>query len=192
MMMHARATEAAAPWLLCLNLQREYATPGRPLYAPYWESVAALARGCLDHARVEGWRVAHVRSRRARLANDKFFARPIEGLEPSPSEPVYSTEHRSALGHPELRASVREPGPRAIYVIGFSLALDGLATLFHASDLGLPARIVAGAAGSPPIGDRNAADIDRAALAIAASQSGIVTSQELLGASPATLVRLRG
>lgn len=181
-----------APWLLCLNLQREYATPGRPSHAPHWEGASDRARACLYHARSVGWRVAHVQSRRLRRSDDGFFARPIEGLEPSPSEPVYTTVHRSALAHADLCARVHEDDPGAIYVIGFSLAQDGLATLFHAWDLGLPMRIVEGAAASPAIGDRSAADIDRAALAIAASQAGVITSQEILGAPAANVVRLRG
>lgn len=179
-------------WLLCLNLQREYVTPGRPLHAPHGEAVADVARSCLQHARKERWRIAHVQTGRVRLANNKMFSRPIEGLEPSPSEPVFSTEYRSALTHAGLRDELMLAPAHTVYVVGFSLAHDGLATLFHGLDLDLPVRIVQGAAGSPSLGERSAAEIDRAAFAIAASQGGLATNQDFLGAPTANVVRLRG
>lgn len=185
-------TTLGAPWLICLNLQREYVTPGRPLHAPHGEAVAAVAQSCIRAARARGWRVSHIQTRRPPLANEKFFARPIEGLEPIPSEAVFSTAQRSALSHADLCARLREARPDQVYLIGFSLAHDGLATMFHALDIGLPLRVVEGAMGSPALGDRSAADIDRAALAIAASMSALATPEEVMGAASATVVRFRG
>jgi nicotinamidase-related amidase len=183
---------ALQPWLICLNLQREYTTPGRPLFAPHGERVASVARECLQHARASHWPIAHVQTRRVRLANGKAFSRPIEGLEPSPSEPVFATGYLSALTHAGLRAHLMETPPESVYLIGFSLAHDGLATLFHGWDLGLPMIAVEGAMGSPSIGERSAAEIDCTAFTVAASLSGLVTKEEFLGVSSATLVRLRG
>lgn len=183
---------ALQPWLICLNLQREYVTPERPLYAPNGEEVADVAHQCLERARGLRWPIAHVQTRRVRLANNKSFARPIEGLEPLPSEPVFATAYLSALTHAGLREHLMETPPRSVYLIGFSLAHDGLATLFHGWDLGLPMIAVEGAMGSPSIGDRNAAELDRMALTVAASLSGLVTREEFLGVSSATVVRFRG
>lgn len=183
---------ALQPWLICLNLQREYVTPGRPLFAPHGAEVAEVARACLKRARASRWPIAHVQTRRVRLANNKSFSRPIEGLEPLPSEPVFATAYLSALTHAGLREHLMEAPPHSVYLIGFSLAHDGMATLFHGFDLGLPMIAVEGAMGSPSIGDRSAADIDRAAFTVAASLSGLVTREEFLGVSSATVVRFRG
>ena len=183
---------ASAPWLLCLNLSREHVTPGRPLHAHGGVSAASQARSLLYSARERGWVVAHVQNRRARLANAGDFARPIEGLEPLPSEALFLVPQRSALAHLDLRARLIADRPPAIYLVGFTLAHEGLATLFDAVDLGLSLRIVADAVASPAIGDRSSSEIDRAALAIAASLTGVINSSEALNAAPGVVVGFKG
>lgn len=183
-------TEEARAWLLCLNLNREYVTPGRPLHAAGAAAAATRARACLSHARDLGWCVAHVQSRHSRLSRSASFARPIDGLEPLPSEALFMTAARSALAHPELRARLVVGRPPAIFLVGFALAHEGLASLFDAADLGLPLRVVEDAVASPGIGDRSAGEIDRAALAIAGSLSCIVSSADLLQTIPGKIVSL--
>lgn len=183
---------SAAPWLLCLNLNREHVTPGRPLYIQSGIAAASQARSLLYRARERGWTVAHIQSRRARLANGDDFARPIEGLEPLPSEALFLVRQRSALAHLDLRARLSADRPRAIYVVGFSLAHEGLATMFDAVDLGLCLRVVADAVASPAIGDRTSSEIDRAALAIAASLTGVTNSNEALNATSGAVVGFKG
>jgi nicotinamidase-related amidase len=186
-----RASDGPAPWLLCLNLNREYVTPGRPLNAFGGLAAASCARRLLYRARDLGWTVAHVQSRR-RLANSDSFARPIEGLEPLPSESLFIMRQRSALAHIDLRARLSAERPPAVYLVGFAFAHEGLATLFDAVDLGLPLRVIEDAVASPAIGDRTGAEIDRAALAIAASLSAIANSAEALEATATTVVGFKG
>jgi nicotinamidase-related amidase len=188
--MRMTETEEARSWLLCLNLNREYVTPGRPLHAAGAAAAAMRARACLSHARDLGWSVAHVQSRHSRLSRSARFARPIDGLEPLPSEALFITAGRSALAHPELRARLVSRRPSAIFLVGFALAHEGLASLFDAADLGLPLRIVEDAVASPAIGDRSAWEIDRAALAIAGSLSCIASSADLLQTSSGKIVSL--
>lgn len=178
------------PWLVCLNLNREYVTPGRPLYAPGAPAAAIRVRACLSHARDLGWPVAHVQARHSRLSQSPSFSRPIDGLEPLPSEPLFLTPRRSAFAHAELRARLIAERPPAVFLVGFSLAFEGLATLFDAADLGAAARVVEDAVATPPIGDRSAAEMDRAALAIAASLSCLVESADVLQTSPNKIVSL--
>jgi nicotinamidase-related amidase len=182
--------EPRSAWLVCLNLNREYVTPGRPLFAPAAAAAATRARACLSHARDLGWQVVHVQSRHSPLGFDARFARPIDGLEPLPTEALFITQRRSAFAHPELRARLVSDRPDAVFLVGFSLALEGLASLFDAVDLGLSLRIVEDAAASPAIGDRSAAEMDRAALALAASFSSVATCAEVLLTSPSKIVRL--
>jgi nicotinamidase-related amidase len=178
------------PWLVCLNLNREYVTSGRPLQCPGAASAALHARACLSHARDLGWSVAHVQSRHSRLSQSPNFARPIDGLEPLPSEPLFITPKRSALAHPELRARLTAERPLYVYMVGFSLALEGLATLFDAVDAGVALRIVDDAVASPAFGDRSGVEMDRAALAIAASLSAVASTSELLQTAPVRVVSL--
>lgn len=183
---------ASAPWLLCLNLNREYVTPGRPLHAQSGVKAAGSARTLLYGARERGWTVAHIQARRSRLANLNDFAQPIEDLEPLPCEPLYLVSKCSALTHLDLRARLSADRPPALFLIGFTLAQEGLATMFDAVDLGLAVRVVADAVASPPIGDRSSAEIDRAALAIAASLAEITISSEALSAKASVVVGLKG
>lgn len=180
------------PWLICLNLNREYVTVGRPLHVPEGGAAASIARSLLYHAREARWTVAHVQTRRRRLANSDSFARPIEGLEPLPSEALFIIRQRSALAHLDLRARLSAERPPAIYLVGFAFAHEGLATLFDAADIGLPLRVVEDAVASPAIGDRSGAEIDRAALAIAASLSAVAASTQVLSAGPNTVVGFKG
>lgn len=185
-------TDPAAPWLICLNLNREYVTPGRPLFADGGEEAAACARRVVHHARSSGWTVAHVQTRGARLANADQFQRPIEALEPLPSEPLFLVRWRSAFAHTGLRDRVSAERPSRIYLIGFALAHEGLATLLHGLDTGLPVRVIGDACASPPIGDRSAAEIDRATLAVAGSLSALADSREVLQVASNVIVSLRG
>lgn len=192
MTLPANASETTPPWLLCLNLNREYVTPGRPLFTQSGISAAACARLLLNNARRRGWVVAHVQNRRGRFSNAESFQSPIEGLEPLPSEPLFLIRHRSALAHLDLRSRVSAERPPVVYLMGFTLAHEGLATLFDAADLGLSLRIVSDAVASPPIGDRTATEIDRAALAIAASLSAVANSTEVFDAASNVVVGFKG
>ena len=144
-------TYSGAHWLLCLNLNREFVTPGRPRHAQ--SGIAA---------------------------------------EPLPSEALFLVRHRSALAHIDLRARLNADRPATLYLAGFALAHEGLATLFDAVDLGLSVRVVADAVASPAIGDRSSGEIDRAALAIAASLSGVTNCREALNAESGVVVGFKG
>jgi nicotinamidase-related amidase len=99
---------------------------------------------------------------------------------------------RSALAHPELRARLAAERPGPVYLAGFSLAHEGLATMFDAIDLGLPLRLIEDAVASPAIGDRDADEIDRTGLAIAASLSSLATGAEVLHAPHGRIVGFQG
>ncbi|MBS0384334.1 MAG: isochorismatase family protein, partial [Proteobacteria bacterium] len=99
------------PWLLCLNLQREFIMPGRPFYAPAGPAAATSARRCLSRARDYGWTIVHVQTDAARRARSDEFARPIDGLEPLPSEPLFRIAQRSAFANDDLRNRVLSERP---------------------------------------------------------------------------------
>lgn len=168
------------PWLLCLNLQREYVTRGRPLYAPAAAAAATCARTCIARARENGWTVVHVQTNVSGRAKKGEFARPIDGLEPLPSEPLFRVAERSAFANEGLLSRLVAERPPEIYMVGFAFAHEGLASLFEAASMHLPLHVVEDAVASPAIGDRNASEVDRVALAIAASLSSIVSSGSAL------------
>lgn len=99
--------------------------PGRPGDA--WSANAARL---LAHARAEGWSVGHVISRRPRPGETPW--RPVDGMTPAPSEPVYHREEPSAFSSPELCEAL-ERGPRGEVVLcGVSMQGSCLATALDA------------------------------------------------------------
>src|SRR5450432_1780700 len=98
----ARRPVSRAPWLICLDLQRDYVVPGRPRYSLANTEVAATCAAVLGLARREGWRVVHSQSRTESSAPwpRELFGAPIEGLRPLISEPVYFRRGLSAFANP--------------------------------------------------------------------------------------------
>lgn len=112
--------------IVCLDLQRnrqvgEAVTP-----------TLAMCRRVLNEARRRRWPVLHVHARQA----EPVDGRPILGLEPRPSEPVFLRQGPSAFSSAGFaRAAAALGGPLAL--IGFSLHDTVLATAFAAADRNL-------------------------------------------------------
>jgi nicotinamidase-related amidase len=108
----------------------------------------------LEQARARGWPVLHVHRREG----SQESARPIAGLEPLPSEPVYVRPGPSAFSHPAFaRRAQALGGPLAL--IGFSMSDAVLATAFAAADLRLPVEVLSDAVAT---GERDDPDLRRA------------------------------
>lgn len=121
--------------LVCLDLQR-----ARISHAISPASVARTAEACREvllRARRARWPIFHIHRRES----DPEGARPIAGLEPLPSEPIYVRSGPSAFSHPTFsQAALALGGPLAL--IGFSLCDSVLATAFAAADRKLPVEIL--------------------------------------------------
>jgi nicotinamidase-related amidase len=115
--------------------------PGRPT-----ETWSANAARLLAHGRAEGWSVAHVISRRPRPGEAPW--RPVCGMTPAPSEPVYHREQPSAFSSPELCGAV-ERGARSpwgeVVLCGVSVQGSCLATALDALRLKLRLTVAADA-----------------------------------------------
>lgn len=121
--------------LVCLDLQR-----ARINDAISPASVARTAETCrqvLRRARHARWPILHVHRREP----DPDGARPIPGLEPLPSEPIYVRSGPSAFSHPSFaQTALALGGPLAL--IGFSLCDSVLATAFGGVERRLPIEIL--------------------------------------------------
>ena len=105
--------------LVCLDLQRARVS-GAPAAAA---QVTGACRRVLEQARARAWPVLHVHRREATAEG----ARPIVGLEPLPTEPIYLRRGPSAFSHPAFaRRAQGLGGPLAL--IGFSMTDAVLAT----------------------------------------------------------------
>ena len=136
--------------LVCLDLQRARVS-GAPAAAA---QVTGACRRVLEQARARAWPVLHVHRREATAEG----ARPIVGLEPLPTEPIYLRRGPSAFSHPAFaRRAQGLGGPLAL--IGFSMTDAVLATAFAAADLQLPVEVLSDAVAT---GERDDPDLRRA------------------------------
>ncbi len=125
--------------IVCLDLQRnrQAAEAGAPALA----ATLAMCRQVLGEARRRRWPVLHVHARQA----EPMDGRPILGLEPHPSEPVFMRQGPSAFSSAGFaRAAAALGGPLAL--IGFSLHDTVLATAFAAADRNLEVDVLRDAA----------------------------------------------
>lgn len=121
--------------LVCLDLQR--ARLSDAVSHASATRAADVCRQVLDQARARRWPVVHVHRREASPQD----ARPIQGLEPLPSEPVYLHSGPSAFSSGAFAQFILAMGgPLAL--IGFSLSDSVLATAFAAVDRQLPVEIL--------------------------------------------------
>lgn len=150
--MLARSTPWPAPsrpWLVCLDLQRDYVVPGRPRYVAENAGIAATCARVLGFARDEGWRIVHsqlLQDETAPWPRDLFHA-PIEGLRPLISEPVFFRQGLSAFGNPGFAAELKLARGKDVFLIGFSLADTCLATALAGVDAGVSMILVEDAVG---------------------------------------------
>jgi hypothetical protein len=114
--------------LLCLDAVSLAADSDAPPGAAVaWRANAAALLG---HARRRGWAIGHVLSRRPRPGEASW--RPIAGLAPEPSEPVYHREQPSAFSSAELRAALGPDRRGEVVLCGVSLRGSVLATALDA------------------------------------------------------------
>jgi nicotinamidase-related amidase len=154
------APDASA--LICLDLQRERLAT---------ENAAATVAACrrvLEQARRRRWPVLHVHARLGAAP------RPIEGLEPLPSEAVFIRQGPSAFTNPAFSQTARILGGPLV-LIGFRMADTVLATAFAAADRNLAVEVVDDAVGGDPANHQ----ILLKPLAALAPGARVTTSREL-------------
>jgi hypothetical protein len=147
-------TYDAGPWLLCLDLQREFVAEGRPLRGPAVKRRVEACRALLGHARDAGWPVIHVHRRRESglFGAASEFSRPVESLEPLAREALFFRSGLSAFTAPGLRRLVPPaPGTR-VFLAALSLDNGCLATVMHAADIGLKVTVAEDVLGAAPLG----------------------------------------
>jgi nicotinamidase-related amidase len=138
------------PWLVCLDLQREFVISGRPLFAPESAQQLEVCKLVLSAARANGWGVTHCLTRRAcgLFRAGSQFIRPIDGLEPWPDEVVIYREGLSAFSAPQMRRMAKVMTGADLLLIGFSLNESLLATALEAAELGLGVTLIEDAVGA--------------------------------------------
>jgi nicotinamidase-related amidase len=142
------------PWLLCLDLQREFVVAGRPLHAPGVEERVATCRAVLEDARTAGWPVihAHRRAYSGLFSDGGDFARPVQGLEPLASEALFFRSQLSAFASPGLREMAPPTPGTTVFLVALSLDNACMATVLQGVDIGLRIRVVEDVIGASALG----------------------------------------
>jgi nicotinamidase-related amidase len=173
---------ANMPTLLCVDLVREYADPGRPLHDDVNAPTLDACGDMLSYARAAGWFVIHSMLQRdaGLFRRGGEHARPVDRLEPLASEQVYLRDGLSALSHPILRR-MAEAARCEVYLIGFSLSHSLLSTVFDAASCGLRMTLVEEAVGATPVNGMNAASLKLTAKRLLAPFANFTTLDTLHG-----------
>lgn len=177
--------------LVCLDLQRAFLPAGRdPGAARAVHRRIGACRRLLDHAREWDWSVAHLHRR---ITSDPQLARPIEGLEPLPSEPVLVRDGVSAFASRTFRELVQGAFDAELVLIGFSLSASCLATVFDANDRGLKTVVVDDAVWAASAGVFASSAVEPIARALVAPYAEQTSTDQLIGArQPLRLVAAVG
>ena len=135
-------------------------------------------RRVLAHAREQDWSIVHVH-RKGRT--DGGMSRPIERLEPRPTEPVMTRDGPSAFACRHFRDLLRGADRVQLILIGFGWTTSCLATVFAARDRGMGVVVVEDAMGeeSEPADDEGRAQA--AARILARRFARMATTDSMVG-----------
>ncbi len=118
--------------LVCLDLVRGAVPP-----APDEEARIGRCRRLLAFARASGWVVSHVYPRTTSRS-----ARPLEGLAPLPSEPVYYRAGVSAFSNRVFCRAIKEHYQSELVIMTLTLSPTALGTALSAHDRELPVTLI--------------------------------------------------
>lgn len=142
------------PVLLCLDLQQEFITPGRPWSDPDGDEVVAMCAHIIEAARTAGWSLVHAHLHQgAPMIAGHGLTQPIPGCEPRPGEVLLRRAGVSAYAHPDLDGILEGADAGSAFVIGFSAPMSMTATLFDAADRVHALSLIVDAVGAADVGE---------------------------------------
>jgi nicotinamidase-related amidase len=177
-----RASFVPAPALLCLDLQREQTVSAGLSPEDAGRCIEQCGR-VLRHARASRWQVAHVHRHDGTLAGMSELARPIEGLEPLPREPVFYRERPSAFSSTPFCDFVSRLGDPRLIVVGFSLHASVLFTAVASYERGVQLTVVQGALAAPSSRKVSGEVMETVLLSVLGSFAEVVSADQLLQAT---------
>jgi nicotinamidase-related amidase len=131
------------PWLVCVEMRAERATPGALFYAPGAGDILQRLDALLAHARGNAWEVVHVHSRARR-----GMGGPIAGLEPQVNEAVFQMDFGSAFESAGLLGRAKGQACAALHFMGFAASEIILPTIVAGVGRGLRVAVVGDAVAS--------------------------------------------
>lgn len=176
------------PILVCLDLQQEQEVATSPADRERRLRCVETCQKVIAQARRLQWKIAHVHLSPARLGPLTPGARPITGLEPRPSEPIFYRKGPSAFSSGAFQEFLKRIAAPQLVVIGFSLDGSALFTAMSAQESGVPVSIVQGAVDAPPMGLLGSDVVESVLLGVVSSFSEVLQVDELFARSAAPYV----
>lgn len=150
------------PLLVCIDLQQEFVTPGRPWADPDGDEISQVCAETLKAAREAKWEIIHlVFHRGTPMMDGACLPGPIPGCEPLKGERVLKRSGVSAYSHPDVEHLLvpnldpEGPQPKCI-MIGFNAATSLTTTLYDAQDRCHDLNLLEEACGASDSGDWSA------------------------------------
>jgi nicotinamidase-related amidase len=140
------------PILICLDLQQEQQASAGPADRERRRRCIETCKEVLARARRLRWKVVHVHLSQARRGALSAGSKPIQGLEPRPTEPVFLRQGPSAFSSGAFQEYLKLLAEPQLIVIGFSLEGSALFTAVSAREAGVSLSLVQGALDAPPMG----------------------------------------
>lgn len=171
---------ASHPTLVCLDLQEEQLSSDFADERDRRRRCAETCRDVLARARRLDWRIVHLHRPPApgRVAGG---SRPIGGLEPRPTEPIFVRPGPSAFSSAAFRDYLKGAGHPQLAVIGFSLEGSALFTAVAAQEAGVPLSIVKGAVDAPAIGRVGGEVVETVLLGALGAFTEVLNVDDLFG-----------
>ena len=167
--------------LVCVDLQQSSVRDDACEASARVESCLANCRRLLRYARDADWSIVHSYRRSPQRGP---ASPPLPEFEPRLSEAVMPRTGISAFSNRSLRWLVEGARDAQLVLVGFCLGPTGLATLFSAHDLGLPALVVRDAVCAEAGADRWTAGLEAAVWDMAAPMASTLTTEKLIGRQP--------
>ena len=180
---------AAAPMLVCLDLQREHTVGADATDRDSALHCVETCKRVLRHARAAGWQIAHVQRHDGRVAALPELLRPIEGVEPRPREPVFYRDRPSAFASRAFEDHVTRLGDPRLIIIGFSMHASVLFTAVSGCEAGLPITVVEGAIAVPSTARFSGEVVETVLLDVLSTFTEVVRPDELLDSTGSMLLQ---
>jgi len=167
------------PILVCLDLQQEQQAAISPAERERRQRCIESCQQVLAGARGLQWKVVHVHSSQGRPGPLSAGAKPIPGLEPRPSEPIFYRQGVSAFASSAFQEYLKLVAAPQLILIGFSLDGSALFTSVNAQEVGVPVAVVRDAVDTPPVGLLGSDVVGSVLLDVIGAFTEILSADEL-------------
>ena len=150
------------PLLICMDLQQEFVTPGRPWADPDGEEISEVCEQTIKATREACWTLIHMQLHRGSpMMDGPCLPQSIPGCEPRKGEVVLKRSGVSAYSHPDLDGLLSpyldpDASKPSCIMIGFSAGTSLTSTLYDAQDRCHNLKLLEEACGSADAGDWSA------------------------------------